>query len=494
MSGRSTIKDGQPLISVAMPAFETRPRHLRAAIESVRAQTYPRWELRVVDDGSRSERVRELVGGMAAADPRIRLEVISGNSGISVATNRAVELCSGEFVAFLDHDDKLAPDALEQVAGAIVADPGIDVLYTDQDKLSPRRGRRVAPFRKPDFSPVYALGAMYVGHLLVVRRTLLDAVGGLDPAYDTIQDFELLLRLSEHTDAIHHLPRILYHWRAAPGSIAAGADEKSGVPELQARAVTEHLRRRGVPVSAEPHPEIPHRTRLVRDASAPSPQVSVIAAPAAGVQYPGAALNRAAAGAPGEYVVFVGAGVDTPDSGWIQVLLACAALPAVGIVGPLLLDPGRRVLGAGLGVRRWEGAGRVASWWHGRAPAEPLMRGAPADADGYYGSLSCAREVGAVSAACMLVSADLLRELGGFDEGYRTAYHDVDLCLRAHELGASVVYSPWPRLVHHRPAPQPEDEIDRALFIDNWFDRLDSGDPYLHRMLTPAMQPLGARG
>ena len=481
----------RPLISVAMPTYEGKPRHLRAAIESVRAQTYQRWELRAVDDGSSSSRGREVVAALAAADARIRLEALPANSGISAATNRAVELCGGEYVAFLDHDDTLAPDALEQVAAAIAADPAIDVIYTDQDKLSPRRGKRVAPFRKPDFSPVYALGAMYIGHLLVVRRSLLAEVGGLDPAYDTIQDFELLLRLSERTDRIHHLSRILYHWRAVPGSIAAGTEEKSGVPELQARAVTEHLRRRGIAVAAEPHPEIPHRTRLVRDGNDTAPEVNVAAAPGPGERNPGAALNRAAAEASGEHILFLAPDVETPDPDRIDSLLTCAALPSVGIVGALLVNPDGRVRDAGLGVRRWEGGGRVSSWWHGRGPAEPLMRGLPGEGDGYYGSLSCAREVGAVSAACMLVSAQLLRELGGFDERYRSLYHDVDLCLRARERGASVVYSPWPRLVRRDPGPEPpDDELDRALLIDTWFDRLDEGDPHLSRMLTPGMEPI----
>src|SRR5207244_11607894 len=149
------------------------------------------------------------------------------------------------------------------------------VAYSDQDKITPD-GRRADPFFKPDWSPVYALGAMYVGHLLVVRRSVAEAVGGFDSQFDTIQDFEFMLRVSERTARIHHIPRILYHWRAIPGSIAAGALEKGGVPELQARAVTAHLRRRGIAATAVPHPSIPHRAPLRPEPRSAAPVSGVI--------------------------------------------------------------------------------------------------------------------------------------------------------------------------------------------------------------------------
>ncbi len=135
-------------------------------------------------------------------------------------------MCGGEFVGFLDHDDTLTPDALLRVVQALTADPELDVVYSDSDKLTPH-GVRADPFLKPDWSPVYALGAMYIGHLLVVRRALAEAVGGFDPAFDLIQDFEFFLRVCERTDRIHHIPQTLYHWRAIPGSIAAGTEQKS---------------------------------------------------------------------------------------------------------------------------------------------------------------------------------------------------------------------------------------------------------------------------
>jgi GT2 family glycosyltransferase len=531
MGSRPQTPERAPLISVVLPTYRPRRRYLRQAIASVRAQRHPGWELCVVDDGSGDRRLARVLRRLAAADPRIRVEIRGRNEGISAASNRGVAMSRGEFVAFLDHDDTFAPDALGEVAAAIDADPAADVVYSDQDKLTPR-GARVAPFLKPDWSPVYVLGAMYVGHLLVVRRSLVDEVGGFDPAFDGIQDFELLLRVSELTDRIRHVARILYHWRAIPGSIAAGADEKSGVPELQARAVSEHLRRRGVTARAVPNPRIAHRARLVPEASAERTAVTVIVAgvgepcdvdrcvaAARRTRHPGlevivaeprgpgvaAALNRSAAAASGDQLVFVAPEVELADPGSIAELLVHAGLPGVGIVGPVLLHPDGRVREAGLALRRWQpradGAGRRprrrpaatrgSAWWHGSAPAVPLMPGLGAEQDGYYGSLSCAREVGAVSATCMMVSRAAFEHAGGFDERYHARYHDVDLCLRVRRAGLAVVCAPRPRVVVHdrRPASPPEDMVDRALLVDRWYDDLDRGDPYLNSGLSAGMIP-----
>ncbi|MGA9636268.1 MAG: glycosyltransferase, partial [Solirubrobacterales bacterium] len=264
----------RPLISLVMPAYDTDPRYLREAIGSVRSQSYENWELFVVDDCSPSRSTRRAIERAASSDPRIQARLLEENSGISNATNSGLELCRGELVGFLDHDDVLTADALLEVARAFSAHE-IDVAYSDQDKIT-ADGEVTDPFLKPDWSPVYALGVMYVGHLLVARRELVSEAGGFDPAFDTIQDFELLLRLSERTRRIHHIPRILYHWRAIPGSIALSEAEKPGVTELQASAVNAHLRRFGIAADAVPHEVIPHRLRL-RPVGRPSkPAVSVV--------------------------------------------------------------------------------------------------------------------------------------------------------------------------------------------------------------------------
>jgi len=507
----------RPKISLAMPTYRSDLRYLRKAIESVRGQLYPDWELCIVDDGSGQAELTTALRRYAERDPRIRFEAAAENRGIAAASNAALALCGGEYVGFLDHDDELTPDALLRVAQALTAEPDLDVVYSDSDKLT-AHGVRADPFLKPDWSPVYLLGAMYIGHLLVVRRTLAEAAGGFDPAFDTIQDFEFFLRVCERTERIHHIPQTLYHWRAIPGSIAAGTEQKDDVGEIQARAVSEHLERLGVEAKAVPHPAIPHRAVLApRNGAAPEGKVSVVVASGGGegglrrcldslfrhTDHPdlevvvvgrggeapawlperatwlpgeagafrrGRANNLGAAAAGGEYLLFLDEDVEVVEPDWIERLLLHAQLPGVGAVGPLLVRPDGLVDQAGVAIGL-------------RDPASPMLAGFPGDGDGYYGALPCAREVSALGAECMLLRREEFEAEGGFNEFYGRQYEDYDLCRRLARRGLSCVYAPRPRLVNHRtPAGRRAagDAVDRALFVDCWYDELMRGDPYFN--------------
>lgn len=462
----------RPLISVVMPTYDVEPRHLRAAIGSVRAQHYPDWELVIVDDGSTRADTRKAVQRTVSRDSRITARLLSENVGIAAASNQALELCRGELVTFVDHDDELTPDALLRVAREF-SESGYDVAYSDQDKIT-EDGTRVDPFHKPDWSPVHALGVMYVGHLLVVRRELISEVGGFDSDYDTIQDFELLLRLSERTDRIHHIPETLYHWRAIPGSIALSEHAKEGVTELQARAVNAHLGRRGISAEAVPHATIPHRLRLRAVPRNHSPSVNVVTTSRRSADRPfnpAREANRAASGGNGEYIVFLGEHTEVVEPDWIEQLLLYAEMPGVGAVGPTITRPDGRVDAAGYAIGLYD-------------PATPVMRGFDTIADGYYGSLSCAREVSAVGMECMLVARSTFDRLGGFEQAFSRQFQDLDLCLRIGDLGLSVVCTPSPRTVVHTTEAQRRtdfDVIDRALFVDRAYEALEAGDPFYSR-------------
>jgi len=508
----------RPLISLVMPTYKTDLKYLREAVESVQAQHYSDWELCIVDDASGMPELSAAIQRYADSDRRIKFKALEQNGGISAASNEGLAMCSGEFVGFLDHDDTLTDDALLRFAQELVTDPELDVVYSDQDKLT-LHGIRADPFLKPDWSPVYALGAMYIGHLLVVRRSVAEAVGGFDSDFDTIQDFEFMLRVSEYTDRIHHIPQVLYHWRAIPGSIAAGTDQKSGVEDLQPRAVSNHLDRLGVNALAAAHPQIPHRAVLApRNGAALSAKVSVIVP----VQRGGRALDRllssllgltaypdfelilvesaatggsardderivrvedapgpfrrprannlGAARAGGEYLVFLAEDTEVVEADWIEQLLLHAGLPGVAAVGPLLARPDGLVEQAGIAIGL-------------RDPAGPMLAGFPADGDGYYGSLPCAREVSALSGDCMLIRKEDFDAEGGFNESYGAEYEDFDLCRRLAKRGLKSVYAPRPRLVSHRtPAVRRAgtDIVDRALFVDCWYDELARGDAYFN--------------
>jgi O-antigen biosynthesis protein len=486
----------RPLISLVMPTYKTDLKYLREAIDSVLAQHYPEWELIVVDDASEDPALARALSAYAAAHPRIKFKPLQRNAGISAATNAGLTMCEGEFVGFLDHDDTLTPDALLRVAQALAADPELDVVYSDSDKLT-IGGVRADPFLKPDWSPVYALGAMYIGHLLVVRTSVAEAAGGFDSAFDKIQDFEFMLRVSERTDRIHHIPQILYHWRAIPGSIAAGTEQKAGVEELQARAVSDHLERLGLPARAAPHATIPHRAVLVpANGSAPQPKVSVVVnASAAGPElerlrrslektdYPdletivveegsrAEAHNAGAREASGEYLVFLAPDTEIVDPGWLSQLVLHALLPNVAAVGPKLVRPDGKVEQAGIAVGL-------------REPAAPMLAGVGAAGDGYYGALPCSREVSGLSAECMLVRREDFEREGGFQELYAREYEDLDLCQRLARSGRKCVYAATATVVTHRgevARRAGSDIVDRALFVDNWYDELLRGDPYFNR-------------
>jgi O-antigen biosynthesis protein len=505
-----------PLISVVMPTYNTPLNHLDSAISSVKAQGYPLWELCVADDGSSDENVRRNLRSHAECDPRIKIALNPNNAGISQATNAAIFLASGSFTAFLDHDDELTPDALAEIALAILEKPAADALYSDQDKID-ENGSRFEPFYKPAWSPVYLLGVMYVGHFLVVRTELLRKLCGCDSRYDKVQDFELMLRIGEITSEIVHIPKILYHWRALPGSIATSANAKGGIESLQAAAVQAYLDRHNFPLRATPHTSLPHRIQLYPKMMTDKHLVSIIiptkdaaehihrcletifsltqgcryevivadtgttepealaaqdAFPIKRIEYLGPfnfskVNNRAAEEARGEFLLFLNNDTEVIDPHWLCTLLAHHSLPNIGAVGPLLVYPHGLVQHAGVVIGF-------------RGTADHVLRNAESASDGYAGSLPCAHEVSAVTAACLMMPRDLFMELGGFEEAYSCHYQDTDLCLRIRETGRSVLHVGNTTLRHHESVSRggTYDLVDRAIFQDRWAHILDEGDPF----------------
>lgn len=509
----------QPKISVLVPVFNVSAEWLERMIASVEAQAYPNWELCIADDCSTNpETLATLKRYMDPNAGRINIAFLGRNLGIAGATNAALYLSSGEFVALLDHDDELAPDALFEIAKALNEEPDLDVIYTDEDKVDPS-GWLDQPFHKPDWSPELFRHVMYVCHLLTVRRSLALELGGMDRHFNGVQDFDFMLRLSERTRRIGHIPKILYHWRRIPGSIAFGAEEKRGIGELQVAAVNAHLDRCGVPARAERHPKIAHRATIKPLPRRTHPLVSIViptrdqptllgnclksiferttyrdfevilvdncttdrAARALFSQYKttvvpfrepfnySRANNLGAAQARGEYIVLLNNDTEVRTPEWLEDLLFYAEDPDVGAVSPLLLYPDDTVQHAGvvLGMR---------------GTADHIMRGFPADSDGYFGSLSCAREASATTAAAMMLRRELFLETGGFREEFRTIYQDVDLCLRLRTQGKRILYTPRAVLYHHESHSRGNkyDVLDRALILDLWSKVISAGDPYFN--------------
>jgi GT2 family glycosyltransferase len=506
-------RPNSPAFSIITPAWNTDPAWLSELATSILGQTFLDWEWCIVDDCSSQVEFHALLADLQQVQ-NVRIVKLEERSGISVATNKGLELATGKFVCFVDHDDLLPNNALAELAGILESD-GYDAIYTDSDKID-EEGHRSEPFHKPDWSPEYFRGVMYVGHLLCVRRELARSIGGFDAHFDGVQDFEFFLRFSEATDKIHHLPKILYHWRSISGSVAADTEAKGDLGWLQRAAVQTQLERLGLPADAG-RGDYPHRVKILPRPRLSCPTVSVIiptkdnpdllenclrslfaktkypelevlcvdndttdlraleemnTAPVERILFPGQfnfskANNMGVAYATGEYVVFMNNDVEIVSPDWVEQMLYYAEQPDVGAVGGLLLYPDGTVQHAGvvLGCR---------------GTADHVLRGISGDSDGYAGSLSCAREVSAVTAACLMMRRSLIEDVGGFNEHFFTIYQDLDLCLRLRERGKRIIFTPRARFVHHESHSRGRyyDFVDRNLLLDFWQPLIEAGDPY----------------
>jgi GT2 family glycosyltransferase len=483
---------GGPTLSVVMPVYKPPEKWLRRAIESVMAQSYPHWELCMADDASPGTATRKVLEEYAARDRRIKVEFRSQNGHISESSNSALALAGGQFVALLDHDDELHPDALLYMAEAIVDNPQARVLYSDEDKID-EDGQRFDPYFKPDWNYDLFLGQNCLSHLGVYDTALMRQVGGFRKGLEGSQDWDLALRCVEAIEPaqIIHVPRVLYHWRAIQGSTALGVDQKNYALEAGQRAVQEHLQRTGQQATVEvsrynmlsvtrpcpqPAPKvsliIPTRDRvdllrmcidsilerstypdyeiLVVDNGsvqeqthayfrelASEPRVRVI-------DYPGefnysAINNHAARQARGQVLGLVNNDIEVITPGWMEEMVAHAMRPEIGAVGAMLYYPDNTIQHAGVMV----GVGGVAAHIGSHEP-----RGAA----GYFGRLTLTQQLSAVTAACLLVRREVFEQAQGLDEGLKVAFNDIDFCLRVRELGYRNLWTPFAELYHHESA------------------------------------------
>jgi GT2 family glycosyltransferase len=516
-AGRIAQRD-KPLFSLITPTYNTRPEWLAEAALSLLNQSFIHWEWCIVDDGSQDRQTKKMLEHLSRVSPRVRVEFAT-NAGISAATNQALDLAQGDYVCFLDHDDLLHWAALEAMAEKIRE--SYDVVYSDEDKLDEKTGELVEPFFKPAWSPEYFRGVMYVGHLLCVRRELARKTR-FDSAFDGVQDFEFMLRVSETGARIGHIPRVLYHWRKTPGSIAEASDAKPQLGALQQNAVNAHLGRLKLSGRAE-QSELPHRLKILPMPRINFPPVSIIiptkdapemlgrclASISEKTSYPefevilldndtsderalqlmeqysvkripfpdpfnfSRANNQGAVAARGDFLVFLNNDTEIVAEDWLQHLIYYAEQPDVGAAGALLIYEDRTVQHAGVALGM-------------RGTADHTMRGFPIGVDGYAGSLACAREVSAVTGACMMIRKSLFHEIGGFNEHFFTAYQDVDLCLRLRERGLRLICTPQALVVHHESVSRRSyyDMIDRMLLLDQWESVIQRGDPYYNPNLN----------
>jgi len=515
MRNESRTFPSRPLISVITPVFDTPVQRLNEAVESVLAQAYENWELLLIDDGSSATELLGALPQLAARDRRVVLKSLGKHEGISAASNQGLASACGQWVTFLDHDDVLEPDALFQIVKLLQTHPGADLIYSDEDKLGDDGFE--APLFKPDWSPDFFLSYNYLGHLTAVRRDIVQRIGGFRSEFDSAQDFDLFFRVIEQTKRLHHIPRILYHWRRSESSSAISVRQKPEQLEASRLAIEDHLKRRGEPAHIamdwrthafcvrrellEPKKisvivSIRHDLRLLERCiesltsrtSYPSYEVVIVhdgelrGAPAFSSRFPHRLLNFSGAAndsavknfavkhTDGPWILFLDQSIEAIQSDWLTVMAEHIQRPEVGAVGARLLNPNGTVEQAGMVV----GINKT---------AQPAFHGFPAEHPGANRQLQVTRNCSAVSSACMLTRREVFQQAGGFDEGLTGTLADVDLCLKMRRAGYLIVYTPFAKLYWYEVEPDQIDMKDEAIMRDRWASILRS-DPYYNPNLS----------
>ncbi|MEM9561777.1 MAG: glycosyltransferase [Actinomycetota bacterium] len=521
--------DDGPVFSILVPIWHPDPAHLEACVASVLAQTTAEWELCLVLDGPQPTETEDTLARIVPPDDdRVRIHRRQTNGGIGAATDDGLAMATGRFIALLDNDDTLAPDALGTVAWELAVHDDVDLVFSDEDHLDAASSARINPFFKPGFSVERLRQQMYLGHLLVIRRSVAVAVGGFRPGYDGSQDHDLALRVAERARRVLHVPKLLYHWRESPTSTALDPSAKDWAYEAGVRAVASHLERTGFPATASRNPDWPGIIDLTPALTA-HPEVSVIiptggtrrsiagidtllaeqavATLAARTAYPpdrlevvavldadadpdlgqtldlaagpigfvavrdhrpfnfAAACNLGAVRAAGEVLVFLNDDTEISQLDWVERLVMYATRPDIGAVGAKLLYGDGRIQHAGTWSRNGNPHHRYVGY-HRNHP-------------GYLASLATAQNCLAVTAACLAVERTKFAEVGGFATQFPLAYNDVDLCLKLSRSGYRTVVDCATEVVHHESSSRDPTVADWEFdaLRRRWAPILDN-DPY----------------
>lgn len=479
----------QPLISIVVPLYNTPHRFLKACIKSVLAQSYSNWEICFADDAS-TNACLNIIKAYAARDDRFKFVRLTSNQHITGASNEALKLATGQYVALLDHDDILTPNALFEVVKAINQDPSLDLIYSDEDKFEEGKGH-LDPFFKPDWSPDFLRSCNYITHFAVLRRQIVNRIGGFRLGTEGAQDWDLFLRFTEETDRIYHVPKILYSWRISVNSTAKTAETKPYAYINQLRVLRDAVRRerltgsvrmnkylgfwavdydvQGTPLVSIIIPTKNQLTLLKRclesiielssypyfeiilvDTGSTDQAVSTfynsnfcrnnniqVARDAAKEFNFSRACNLGVAKSKGDYLLFLNNDTEVITKNWIERLLGLAQRNSVGMVGAKLLFPNKLIQHAGVVLSQQDIAFHP---FYGQNSALDIFTN-------IY--ISNIRNVSAVTAACAIVNRQKFQEVGGFDEGLAVTYNDVDLCLKLLKAGYRNIYTPRAELFHH---------------------------------------------
>ena len=523
-----------PKFSIVIPVWKTPEKYLREMIDSIIEQTYPNWELCIADGSPKGQSVEKILKKYAEADSRVRYKVLGENLGIAGNTNAAMDMATGDFIVLADHDDRMTPDALFECAKAINENPETDVIYSDEDKLDMDGGALFDPHFKPDFNPDLLTSVNYICHLFVVKKLLVTWVGGFRQEFDGAQDYDFIFRCTERAKRIHHIPKVLYHWRCHQDSTASNPESKLYAFEAGSRAIMAHYDRMGIPaekvekgvdygiyhttfrIPGEPLVSViipnkdhtldldncirPMITRgtyknlefivVENNSTDPEtfeyyekiqkefPQVHVVRWER---EFNYSAINNfGVRHAKGAYLLFMNNDIELIAENFVEEMLGFCQREDVGAAGARLLYEDDTIQHAGVVV----GFGGIAGHtFIGLHKAE----------NSYFHRAMCAQDYSAVTAACMMSKKSVFEKAGGFSEELAVAFNDIDYCMKVRAQDKLVVYAPYAVLHHYesksRGLEDTPEKIARfnreiATFAKKWPEILANGDPYYNPNLT----------
>lgn len=536
---RETRFPDSPKISIVVPLYRTPEKYLKEMIQSIMNQSYKNWELCLSDGSGENSPIHSVLKSYEKADKRIKVVYNDEQLQISQNTNRALEIATGDYIAFADHDDLLMPNALFECVQAINENSNAELIYSDEDKVSMDGKEHFGPHFKSDYNPDMLLGVNYICHLCVVKRSLYEKVGGLNPEFDGAQDFDFVLRATENVEDsanIVHIPKILYHWRAHKDSTAENPESKNYAFEAGRRAIEASLQRQGIdgkvleteykgfyrvkrtvkenPLisviiptkdhiddlekclksleevntygnmeyiivenNSEKEETFQYYDRLQKE----MPKAKVVYWKEKGFNYP-AINNFGVEHSEGDYLLFLNNDTEVINSDCIEEMLSQCQRPEVGAVGARLYYEDGTIQHAGVVV----GVCGVAG--HG-------FVGFPHESPGYMGRVILIHNCSAVTAACLMMRREVFDEIGQFDERYAVAFNDIDLCMKVRKAGYLIVYNPYAELNHYESKSRGYEDTDEKIqrfsaeieqFKIEWREQLLKGDPYYNPNLTLA--------
>jgi len=535
---RTTVFEDAPAFSVVIPLYKTPEKYLREMIDSVLAQTYVNWELCLADGGGAESELTTVLEQYAKKDARIRFMTLSENKGIAENTNAAVKMAKNEYIVFADHDDIMPPEALFECAKAIVENPAVDMIYSDEDKVDMAGKVYFEPNFKPDLNIDLLRSMNYICHLCVVKDTLLKKAGLLRKEFDGAQDYDFILRCVEQAEYVHHIPRVLYHWRCHLDSTAANPESKLYAFEAGRRALEEHYHRVGLPARVE-HSNyygmyhtiyqweekplvsvlIPNKDHiedldkcirsLMDKSSYRNFEIVIIennsteeatfayyeelvktSDEAGGIpvrvvrwekEFNYSAINNfGAAQAKGDYLLLLNNDTELINADSISEMLGYCMREDVGIVGAKLNYEDDTIQHAGVVI----GFGGIAGHTFIGSSRYDL---------GYQGRIVCAQDYSAVTAACLMTKKSVFAQVDGLTEELKVAFNDIDYCLKVRALDKLVVYTPFAELYHYESksrgledTPEKVARFQREImaFQERWPAILEKGDPYFNPNLS----------